>query len=65
LDNHDSYGALTQLDDAIHGEIRSTNVRDLRAIYIQKRVNQEELQHYVDTNQLTLYGFHVASKNVE
>jgi hypothetical protein len=49
----------------LHGEIRSTNVRDLRAIYIQKRVNQEELQHYVDTNQLTLYGFHVASKNVE
>jgi hypothetical protein len=45
--------------------LRSTNVRDLRAIYIQKRVNQEELQHYVDTNQLTLYGFHVASKNVE
>jgi glycerate-2-kinase len=65
LDNHDSHSALTQLDDTIHGEIRSTNVRDLRAIYIQKRVNQEELQHYVDTNQLTLYGFNVASKNIE
>jgi glycerate-2-kinase len=65
LDNHDSYSALKQLDDAIHGEIRSTNVRDLRVIYIQKRVSQEELQHYVDTNKLTLYGFNVVSKIIE
>jgi glycerate-2-kinase len=65
LDNHDSHSALTQLEDAIQGEIRSTNVRDLRVIYIQKRVSQEELQHYVDNKQLTLYGFNAISSLME